>query len=84
MVIETFRDADLSAVEERFKRDGRMLPDGVTYHASWVERNGERCFQLIEAAHIGRLNEWTSAWADLADFEIVPVETSAAFWAKRA
>jgi len=32
MVIETFRDR--KAIGERFERCGRMLPEGVTYHAS--------------------------------------------------
>ena len=84
MVIETFRNADLAAVGERYEIGGRRLPEGVTHCASWVERNGARCFQLMEAAHVDRLNEWTSAWDDLVDFEIVQVETSTAFWAQRA
>jgi hypothetical protein len=25
-----------------------MLPEGVTYQASWVAASGERCFQLME------------------------------------
>ena len=35
MVIEQFKD--VAAIGERFKRTGRMLPEGVAYHASWVE-----------------------------------------------
>ena len=38
MVIERFKDA--RAIGERFERMGRMLPDGVVYHASWVEPRG--------------------------------------------
>ena len=47
MVIETFKD--VRAIGERFKQKGRMLPDGVVYHASWVEPSGARCFQIMEA-----------------------------------
>jgi hypothetical protein len=69
-------------IGEQFKQNGRMLPDGVTYHASWVEPSGARCFQIMEAASPELLQTWVSRWSDLVDFEIVPVQTSAEFWAK--
>ena len=31
---------DPKPIGERFKRKGRMLPEGVVYHASWVEPGG--------------------------------------------
>jgi len=46
MVIEGFKNGDPNPVGERFKRDGRMLPTGVTYHASWIDRQSLRCFQI--------------------------------------
>ena len=36
MIIETFRDTKL--VRERFERSGRLLPEGIVYHASWATR----------------------------------------------
>ena len=51
MVIERFKPGSTSLIGERFKRGGRMLPEGVTYHASWVEPSGVRCFQIMEAAN---------------------------------
>jgi hypothetical protein len=36
----------------------------------------------METLHPELLNTWVSRWADLVDFEIVPVLTSAHFWAK--
>jgi hypothetical protein len=80
MVIEHFRPGSTALIGERFKQSGRMLPDGVTYHASWVETNGALCFQIMEAANHALLQDWASHWNDLIDFEIVPVQTSAAFW----
>jgi hypothetical protein len=80
MVIETFKDA--RAIGERFKQKSRMLPDGVVYHASWVEPSGARCFQIMEAPDARLLQVWASRWEDLADFEIVPVLTSQQFWAE--
>jgi len=83
MVIERFKCGDAGPIGERFKRSGRMLPEGVTYHASWVDSTGARCFQLMEAPHPELLNTWVNCWDDLIDFEIVPVLTSTDFWAKR-
>ena len=82
MVIERFKNSDPKPVGERFQRSGRMLPEGLTYHASWVDSKGTSCFQIMEAAHLELLNTWVSYWDDLVDFEIVPVLTSTDFWAK--
>ncbi len=82
MVIEHFKD--VPAVGERFERRGRMLPDGVVYHASWVEPGGARCFQVMEADSAAALEPWIASWKDLADFEIVPVLTSQQFWTAQA
>ena len=82
MVIETFRDGNAKAVGERFKQKGRMLPDGVTYHASWMDAGGTKCFQVMEARDLSLIEKWTSQWNDLVDFEIVPVQTSAEYWSK--
>jgi hypothetical protein len=81
MVIEHFKPGSIALIGERFQRSGRMLPEGVTYHASWVESGGARCFQVMEAANPDLLRSWVSLWDDLIDFEIVPVQTSAEFWA---
>jgi len=49
MVIERFKKGDATPVGERFKKSGRMLPEGLLYRASWVDPGGARCFQLMEA-----------------------------------
>ncbi len=82
MIIETFRDGNAAAVGERFAQKGRMLPEGVTYHASWVDRNRMRCFQIMEAPNREAIEAWASRWRDLVDFEVIPVHTSAEFWAE--
>ena len=83
MVIERFKNGDAQPIGERFKLSGRMLPEGVTYHASWVDVGGARCFQIMEAPDAESLNAWIIRWQDLVDFEIVPVLTSVDFWAKK-
>lgn len=82
VVMERLKHGDAGPVGKRFKRSGRMLPEGLTYHASWVDSAGTRCFQVMETLHPELLNTWVSRWADLVDFEIVPVLTSADFWAR--
>jgi hypothetical protein len=83
MVIEHFKQGDAKLIGERFKRSGRMLPEGVIHHASCVDSPGARCFQIMEAADPELLNTGVACWDDLIDFEIVPVLTSADFWASR-
>ncbi|MFZ0964816.1 MAG: DUF3303 family protein [Terriglobia bacterium] len=82
MVIEHFKPGNVAPIGERFQRSGRMLPEGVAYHASWVDSGGSRCFQIMEAANPEMLQVWASHWDDLVDFELVPVLPSADFWAR--
>ncbi len=79
MVIEHFRHGDPKPIGQRFRQSGRMLPDGVAHHASWVDPAGARCFQVMEAHDRALLDTWASRWNDLVDLEIAPVVTSAEF-----
>jgi hypothetical protein len=81
MVIERFRDGDPKPIGQRFRLHGRMLPEDVLYHASWVDSAGTRCFQIMEAPNSESLGDWLRRWNDLIEFEIVPVLTSSDFWA---
>jgi Domain of unknown function (DUF3303) len=58
-----------------------MLPESVTYQASWIDAQKFRSFRLMEAPDRELLERWIAAWADLGYFEVVPVQTSAEFWA---
>jgi uncharacterized protein DUF3303 len=82
MVIERFKNGDARPVGQRFRLSGRMLPEGVSYQASWIDPKGMRCFQIMEARDLVLLKVWAKSWDDLIDFEIIPVESSADFWAK--
>jgi hypothetical protein len=76
MVIERFKGGDAVPVYRRFRDSGRRAPDGLTYVASWVDENLERCFQLMETDDRHLLDRWIAEWSDLVDFEVVPVITS--------
>jgi hypothetical protein len=73
MVIETFRNQDAKAIYRRLREKGRMTPQGVSFLASYVTADLGRCFQLMEADDVARLQQWVAEWSDLAEFEIVPV-----------
>jgi len=77
MVIEHFKPGKAAEIYRRFRDRGRLAPDDVSYVASWVDLDFNRCFQVMEAVSEARLTEWTTHWDDLTDFEIVPVRTSA-------
>jgi hypothetical protein len=76
MVIEKFKDRDAKPVYRRFLEKGRMMPEGLSYRASWIEANFERCFQLMECDDVSLIHEWILEWRDLMEFEIVAVAES--------
>lgn len=82
LVIERFKHGNLRLIRERYARHGRMLSEGVIYHASWVDSRGTRCFQVMEAPQAESLVPWIERWGDLIDFEVVPVLTSTDFWSE--
>jgi len=71
MVIETFAPNAKEKVYQRFREKGRMLPDGLLYIDSWLEKDGDRCFQLMEAKDPALFDQWMECWNDLVRFEIV-------------
>ncbi|MDP6830201.1 MAG: DUF3303 family protein [Alphaproteobacteria bacterium] len=73
MVIEHFRNQDARAVYDRFNDKGRMVPDGVAFHGSWVSADLGRCFQIMECDDLTLLQRWAVEWSDLVEFEIIPV-----------
>jgi hypothetical protein len=77
MIVERFRNGDPVPVYRRFRDHGRMAPDGVAYVGSWVTQDLSRCFQIMDAPDRARLDEWIAKWADVADFEVIAVMTSA-------
>ena len=78
MVIEQFRDP--RAVHQRFVQQGRLLSDGVKYVVSWIDPGRHRCFQLMDVQDTDALQQWITRWADLVDFEVVPVIESSTYW----
>ena len=77
MIIERFKDRNAVPVYRRFRDQGRLAPDGLTYLSSWVTTDLTTCYQLMECGDPKLLERWTERWRDLVDFEVLPVITSA-------
>ena len=76
MVIEHFKDGDAKAVYRRFRDEGRLMPEGLAYVDSWVDRDFTRCFQLVACEDPALLQVWARAWQDLVAFDFHPVVPS--------
>jgi Domain of unknown function (DUF3303) len=76
MVVEHFKDGNAGPVYQRFREQGRLAPNGLTYVSSWVDEKMQLCFQLMETDDRALLDQWISRWEDLVDFEVFPVITS--------
>jgi len=73
MVIETFKPGTLESIYHRLHTQGRGLPKGLHFVESWLSADGNRCFQVMETDDSSTFDAWTPYWADLVDFEIVPL-----------
>lgn len=76
MVIEHFHDGDPVPVYRRFRDEGRLAPEGLTYVSSWVTADLTRCYQVMECDDRALLDAWMARWSDLVRFEVVDVVTS--------
>jgi hypothetical protein len=77
MVVGHFRGGDALSVYCRLRDQGRLMPEGLRYVASWVRDDLRGCFQVIECEDPALLDQWRARWEDLVEFEVLPVLTSA-------
>lgn len=77
MIIERYRPGKAKDLYKRFEEKGRMLPDGVLYINSRIDSYLRTCYQVMESETEQKLQHWISNWNDLADFEVIPVISSA-------
>jgi hypothetical protein len=75
MVIEHLKDAP--AIYQRLREKGRLMPEGLEYVSSWIDKDLKTCWQVMSAEDESLFQRWIDNWKDLVDFEIVPVCTSA-------
>jgi hypothetical protein len=48
-----------------------MMPPGLVYLNSWLEKDGDRCFRLMETDDPSLFGDWTDCWKDLVSFEVI-------------
>lgn len=77
MVIETFHPHQVKELYRRVEEKGRLLPPGAQYINSWIDEDITTCYQVMESETKEKLLEWVENWIDLADFQVIPVLTSA-------
>lgn len=73
MIVEYFKNKDPIPVYRRFRKHGRLTPEGLKYISSWVDEKMQLCFQLMETDDRRLIDEWISNWSDIIDFEVFPV-----------
>ena len=73
MIIENYRESCFDKIYERLHKKGRMLPEGLYFIESWLEKNGQRCFQLMETSNPDLFRTWIKNWEDLVEFEIIEI-----------
>ena len=73
MVIEHFAPGAKEKIYERYHRKGRMLPEGLYYLNSWLEKDGDRCFQLMETDDPRLFGVWFENWKDCGTIEVVEI-----------
>ena len=76
MVVEHFKPGAAPEIYRRFEQQGRMMPEGLDYVASWINQDLTICWQVMETDNVALFAQWTENWKDLMDFEIVPVRVS--------
>jgi hypothetical protein len=77
LVIEHFRGGDPRPVYTRFQEQGRLAPAGLEYLGSWVTVDLAHCYQVMACEDRQLLDEWMAQWADLVEFNVIPVVSSA-------
>lgn len=74
MVVEKFKPNCFEENNKRWNERGRMLPDGLYYLNSWMNKEQNICFQLMETNDLSLFDEWTEKWKEFTDFDIYHID----------
>ena len=77
MIIERFYPGKIKLLYKRFEENGRIMPAGLIYINSWIDKKINTCYQVMETEEQEKIYQWISNGNDLADFEVIPVISSA-------
>ena len=74
MVVEKYKEGCCEKIYERYNSKGRLLPEGLHFLNSWVDKERNICFQLMESNDPELFSIWFKRWEDLVDFELYPID----------
>lgn len=74
MVVERFKPGRMDENYTKFYAEGRHLPEGLYYLNSWVNKEKDICFQLMETNNEALFAEWIKHWEEFTDFEVFPID----------
>ncbi len=74
MVVERFKPGCIEANYAKYNEGGRLLPEGLYYLNSWVNREKDICFQLMECADPSLFDIWFRRWEEFVGFELFPLD----------
>ena len=74
MIFEKYKPGCIETIYERYNLKRRMLPNGLHYLNSWLNKDNNICFQLMESNNLELFSKWFSNWEDLIDFEIYSID----------
>jgi hypothetical protein len=74
MVIEHYKEGCIEKIYERYNSEGRLFPQGLHFLNSWVNKDKNICFQLMESNDPELFYIWFARWEDLIDFELYPID----------
>ena len=74
MVVENYKEGCFEKIYERYNTKGRLFPDGLHFLNSWVNRDKNICFQLMESNDEQLFYKWFERWEDLVDFKLYAID----------
>jgi hypothetical protein len=74
MVVENYKNGCFEKIYERYNSKGRLFPEGLHFLNSWVNKDKNICFQLMEANNEELFYQWFAIWEDLVDFDLYPID----------
>lgn len=74
MVVEHYKEGCFEEIYERYNRKGRSFPEGLYFLNSWVNKDKNICFQLMESNDEQLFSVWFENWKDLVDFDLYPID----------
>lgn len=79
MVVENYKKDCFDKIYERYNSKGRLFPEGLHFLNSWVNKDKNICFQLMESNDPTLFSIWFKEWEDLVNFELYPIDWNAKY-----